>query len=165
MDQFFEIRSAIEPAITGYGYEIVRLKWIGADAGKTLQIMVEPADGGKTDIDTCGKISQDVSAIMDVEGFVADKYFLEVTSPGIDRPLTREKDFERFAGFETKIEAKLQIDGRKRFRGKLLGMAGVNVEIEDEGNVYKIEFDNINEAKLVLTDNLIKEIMKKTNNQ
>lgn len=167
MDAFAEIRQTIEPAVAEYGYEIVRLKWIGADVGKTLQIMVEPTNGGRTDIDTCGEISREVSAILDVEDFIPEKYHLEVTSPGIDRPLTRLKDYERFAGNVLKLEAKLSIEGRKKFGGKIVGVEGEKVILEAsadakrEAGRVEIEFENIAEAKLVLTDQLIAEALKK----
>jgi ribosome maturation factor RimP len=165
MDGFDKIREIIEPVVADYEYEIVRLKWIGADAGKTLQIMVEPNDGGRTDIDTCGKISSDLSAIFDVEDIIADKYLLEVTSPGMDRPLTRLKDFERFAGMEAKLETKLQIDGKKKFKGKIGKIEGEEIEliIGDNDNM-KFKLNDINEAKLLLTDELVRIAIKESKN-
>lgn len=160
MDGFDDIRKIVEPVAGDYGYEIVRMKWIGTDAGKTLQIMVEPHDGGKTDIDTCGKISYEVSAILDVEELIADKYHLEVTSPGMDRPLTRRKDFERFAGMDAKVETKLQIDGRKKFKGKI-SIEGEEIELKTEDfGVMKFKLSEINEAKLLLTDELVRKVLK-----
>lgn len=167
MDSFFEIRKVIEPVVADYAYEIVRLKWLGTDDGKVLQIMVEPKDGSRTEIDVCGKISNDISAILDVEDVIADKYTLEVTSPGIDRPLTRLKDFERFGGMEAKLETKLQIDGRKRFKGKIGKIDEENIKVEIEGGeVIQLKFNDINEAKLVITDELIRQALKQqaTNN-
>jgi len=161
MDQFFEIRKVVEPVAADYGYEVVRLKWLGSEDGKILQIMVEPTDGGRTNIDTCGKISGDISAILDVEELISDKYNLEVTSPGIDRPLTRLKDYERFGGMEAKLETKLQVDGRKRFKGKIGKVDEENIKVEIEGGeVIQLRFNDINEAKLVMTDELIREALK-----
>jgi N utilization substance protein A len=104
---------------------------------------------------------------LDVEDVIADKYTLEVTSPGIDRPLTRLKDFERFGGMEAKLETKLQIDGRKRFKGKIGKVDEENIKVEIEGGeIIQLKFNDINEAKLVITDELIKQALKKqaTNN-
>jgi ribosome maturation factor RimP len=113
----------------------------------------------------CGKISNDISAILDVEDLISDKYTLEVTSPGIDRPLTRLKDYERFGGMEAKLETKLQIDGRKRFKGKIGKVAKENIEVAlEEGEIIQLNFNDINEAKLVMTDELIKEALKKQTN-
>ena len=160
MDSFSEIRKVVEPVAADYGYEVVRLKWLGTDDGKVLQIMVEPTDGSRTEIGICGKISQDISAILDVEDVISDKYTLEVTSPGIDRPLTRLKDYERFGGMEAKLETKLQIDGRKKFKGKIGKVEDEKIELQIEDEVViQLKFNDINEAKLVITDELIKQIL------
>ena len=111
-------------------------------------------------VDECAEISTAISAVLDVEDPILDAYNLEVSSPGIDRPLTRIKDFEEFEGYEAKIETVDLIDGRKRFRGTLAGINGSEILINlDEGTIG-LEFNWLAEAKLVLTDDLIKEMLK-----
>ena len=148
----------ITPVIEDLGYELVRIRLMG---GKThiLQIMAEKPEGG-IEVDDCARISNAVSAVLDVEDPITDAYTLEVSSPGIDRPLTRLKDFEEFEGYEAKIETSELIDGRKRFKGVLAGVEDDEVLINiDEGTVG-LKFDWLSDAKLVLTDELIKEMLK-----
>jgi len=151
------IRNVIEPAIENLGFDIVRLKWTGGEYRKTLQLMIEPKEGGITRVEHCEAASHAVSAILDVEDVISDEYNLEVCSPGIDRPLTKVEHFERFKGFETKIEAREMINGRKRFRGFVRSAKDgiINFELKDNKEVVEIPFDNISEARLVLTDELI----------
>ena len=158
MDEFSEIRQVIEPSIENLGFEIVRLKWVAENKRKILQLMIEPKDGGIVTVENCEEISRTISAILDVEDIIADEYNLEVSSPGIDRPLTRLKDFDKFKNFEAKIETRLAINDQRRFRGKVIEVNGeeINFELKDNGEVVTIEFPNISEAKLVLTDELIK---------
>ena len=148
----------INPIISDMGFELVRLRLI-SNKEITLQIMaVQP--NGYINVDECAEISTAISAVLDVEDPILDAYNLEVSSPGIDRPLTRIKDFEEFEGYEAKIETVDLIDGRKRFRGILAGINGSEILINlDEGTIG-IEFDWLAEAKLVLTDDLIKEMLK-----
>jgi len=142
----------------------VRVILIGS--GKpTLQIMAERPDGGIT-IDECGKLSQAISVILDVENVLEDKpYYLEVGSPGIDRPLNRLKDFVRYAGQEAKLEIEPAIDGRKRFRGKLNGTKGEIILLSTEEGEKEIPFSSIERAKLSVEDELLKpkQLKKKTN--
>ncbi|MBB05218.1 ribosome maturation factor RimP [Pseudooceanicola sp.] len=148
----------VSPVIADMGFELVRLRLMGGQT-KTLQIMAERPDGG-IEVDECAEISTAVSATLDVEDPVSDPYTLEVSSPGIDRPLTRLKDFETFEGYEAKIETAELIDGRKRFKGVLAGVEGGEVLINiDEGTVG-LHFDWLAEAKLVLTDDLIREMLR-----
>jgi ribosome maturation factor RimP len=107
-------------------------------------------------VEDCADISRSVSALLDVEDPIREAYTLEVSSPGIDRPLTRLKDFERFAGFEARLESRMAIDGRKRFKGMLKGVEDGLVCIDTEQGAARLEFDNILRAKLVLTDELIR---------
>lgn len=148
----------VKPVIEDMGFELVRLRLMGGQT-KTLQIMAERPDGG-IEVDECADISNAVSAVLDVEDPVSDAYTLEVSSPGIDRPLTRLKDFDTFEGYEAKIETAELIDGRKRFKGVLAGIEGDEVLINiDEGTVG-LHFDWLADAKLVLTDDLIKEMLR-----
>jgi ribosome maturation factor RimP len=117
--------------------------------------MAERKDGLDMSLDDCALLSRAVSAVLDVEDPIEGAYSLEVSSPGIDRPLTRPKDYERFAGFEAKLETRAPIDGRKRFKGKLLGLEAESVKIEVEGAALALPLEEIEKAKLVLTDELI----------
>jgi len=148
------IERLIEPAIEAAGFEIVRVQFMGA-SGQTLQIMVERQDRRQVLVDDCAEISRLVSAILDVEDPVPGSYVLEVSSPGIDRPLVRLGDFERFAGYEARIETTGPVDGRRRFGGRLQGVRDTDVLIECEGTVYSVPFAGIRRAALELTDELI----------
>ena len=110
--------------------------------------------------DDCESLSRALSAILDVEDIIAGRYLLEVTSPGIDRPLVKLQDYDRFKGREAKIETLLPIDGRKRFKGLLKGVQGNQVLIDFEGNEIAIDFSAISKAKLVLTDELVAQLLK-----
>lgn len=148
------IERLIEPAIQAAGFEIVRVRFMGANAG-TLQVMVERQDGRQVLVDDCAEISRQVSAILDVEDPVPGSYVLEVSSPGIDRPLVRLRDFERFAGYEARLETAEPIAGRRRFRGRLKGVRDDEVLIECDGAVHEVPFAGIRRAALELTDELI----------
>ena len=119
------IAEIVTPVVEDMGYEVVRTRLM---TGKEsiLQVMAQGADG-TIEVDACGRISTAISAVMDVEDPILDAYTLEVSSPGIDRPLTRLKDFETFEGFEAKVETGEMIDGQKRFRGELAGVEGDDV--------------------------------------
>lgn len=152
----------ITPTIEGLGFELVRIRLMGGER-KTLQIMADRPEGG-IDVDDCGRISTGVSAVLDVEDPIEDAYTLEVSSPGIDRPLTRLKDFDLWDGHEARLETVEMIDGRKRFKGILRGTEGdeVLIDIENQGEVVTIglKFDWLADAKLVLTDDLIAEMLR-----
>ncbi|MGJ8603185.1 MAG: ribosome maturation factor RimP [Marivita sp.] len=148
----------VTPLLEDMGFELVRIRLMTGKIA-TLQIMAERPEGG-IEVDECAAISTAVSATLDVEDPILDTYTLEVSSPGIDRPLTRLKDFETFEGYEAKIETSELIDGRKRFKGVLAGIEGDEVLVNlDEGTVG-LKFDWLTDAKLVLTDELIKEMLK-----
>lgn len=148
----------VTPAIEGLGYELVRIRLMGG-LTKTLQIMADRPEGG-INVDDCAKISTAVSAVLDVEDPIEDNYNLEVSSPGIDRPLTRLKDFDMWEGYEARLETEAQIDGRKRFKGILAGTEGSEVLINIEEGTVGLEFDWLVDAKLVLTDELIAEMLR-----
>ena len=156
------IQEIIEPVIEGLGFELVRVRLQG---GKTplLQIMAQKPDG-TIEVDDCADISTAVSAVLDVEDPIIDAYTLEVSSPGIDRPLTRLKDFDLWNGYVAKIETEEMIDGRRRFKGVLEGTEGdeVLIAIEDgsEEVTIGLKFDWLADAKLVLTDDLIRDVLK-----
>ena len=154
----------ITPVIEDLGYELVRVRLM---SGKetTLQIMADKPDGG-IEVDDCAAISTAVSATLDVEDPILDAYTLEVSSPGIDRPLTRLKDFDMFEGYEAKLETDELIDGRRRFKGVLAGVEDDEVLINvtgggDGGEItIGLKFEWLSDAKLVLTDELIKEMLR-----
>lgn len=148
----------ITPVIEDMGFELVRVRLM---SGKStiLQIMADKPEGG-IEVDDCAEISQAVSAILDVEDPILDEYTLEVSSPGIDRPLTRLKDFEMFEGYEAKIETGEMIDGRRRFKGELAGVEDDEVLINVDEGTIGLKFDWLSDAKLVLTDDLIKEMLR-----
>jgi len=148
----------ITPVIEDMGFELVRVRLMGGKL-PLLQIMADRPEGG-IEVDDCAAISTAVSAILDVEDPVSDPYTLEVSSPGIDRPLTRLKDFEEFEGYEAKIETAESIDGRKRFKGVLAGVEGDEVMLNVAEGTIGLRFDWLSEAKLVLTDELIREMLR-----
>ncbi len=152
----------ITPVIEGLGFELVRIRLMGGQT-RTLQIMADRPDGG-IEVDECGDISTAVSAVLDVEDPIEDNYILEVSSPGIDRPLTRLKDFEAWKGWEARLETTELIDGRRRFKGMLAGIEGDEVLIEiEEGKetlTIGLQFDWLSDAKLILTDDLIAEMLR-----
>ncbi len=148
----------ITPVIEDLGFELVRVRLMGGHTA-TLQIMAERPTGG-IEVDDCAAISTAVSATLDVEDPIEDAYTLEVSSPGIDRPLTRLKDFDHWDGYEAKLETAEMIDGRKRFKGTLAGTEGDEVLIEIDEGTIGLKFDWLAEAKLVLTDDLIRDVLK-----
>lgn len=149
------LASIVTPTIEGMGYELVRLRFMRGDR-PIVQIMADKADGG-FEVDDCALISKAVSALLDVEDPITGEYSLEVSSPGIDRPLTRLKDFEAYEGYEAKLVTEALIDGRKNFRGILKGVQDGEVLIEIKEGIIGLEFDWLLEAKLMLTDELIAE--------
>jgi ribosome maturation factor RimP len=151
MDVSERVTEIIGPSVEAMGYDLVRVQMIGA----TLQIMAERRDGAAMTVDDCAEISRTASALLDVADPIPTAYQLEVSSPGIDRPLTRLADFERFAGFDAKLETKAPIDGRRRFTGTLLGTEDGQVRVDTEDGPVTLPFGDINKAKLVLNDRLI----------
>lgn len=155
----------LRPSAEGIGFEIVRIRF-GLQDGHTLQIMAERADGSMS-VEDCEELSRTLSAVLDVEDPIPGEYNLEISSPGIDRPLTRPKDFERWKGFDVKIELAEPIEGRKRFRGTLQGVEGGEVLVEcdiegySEPQVLGLPFEKLSEAKLVMSDDLIRESLKR----
>ncbi len=152
------IAHIVEPVIAGLGYRLVRVK-LSAMNGATLQIMAEKPDGSMT-VEDCEILSRDLSPALDVEDPIERAYNLEVSSPGIDRPLVRRSDFERWAGHEAKIELARLLDGRKRFRGHLIGVEGDDVLLEMTRGAaperVALPLADLAEARLVLTDDLIR---------
>ena len=154
----------LQPTIEGMGYELVRLRVMGAggrDAPLTLQVMAEKPDR-TMEVDDCAELSNAMSAVLDVEDPIERDYSLEVSSPGIDRPLTRAKDWEEFAGHRAKVEMAEPVDGRRNFRGDVVGLDGEEIvlALDDVGEV-RLPLSGVGDAKLVITDALIAESLRK----
>ena len=162
------VAAVAEPVIEGMGFRLVRVR-ISAAEGCTVQVMAERPDGTLT-IEDCEEISRALSPVLDVADPVPQAYRLEISSPGLDRPLVRRSDFERHAGHLAKIEMSVPVDGRKRFRGFLAGVEGDSARIRlEEAKAAKagdkaeflLPIEDMAEAKLVLTDELIEEALRK----
>lgn len=149
-----KIEALIAPSLEAMGYRVVRVAVTGGRRA-TLQIMAERSDETAMTVDDCADISRTVSALLDVADPIAGAYTLEVSSPGIDRPLVRREDFARFAGFEARIELNETRDGRRRFRGKLLGVEGDTVRLLVDDAPVALPLAAVARAKLVLTDELL----------
>lgn len=152
------IAEIVTPVVEDMGFEVVRVRMMsGKDT--VVQIMVQRPDG-QIEVDECGQISTALSAVLDVEDPILDEYNLEVSSPGIDRPLTRLKDFDLWEGFEAKVETEQLIDGRRRFKGQLAGTEGDEILITISEGTIGLKFDWLSDAKLVLTDELIRDVLR-----
>ena len=148
----------LDPVAEAAGYEIVRLRLMSGTKSRRLQIMAEDAHGDMN-VDDCARLSRAVSEVLDAADPIDGDYLLEVSSPGVDRPLTRLKDFETYEGLQARMELDRLADGRKRFKGELAGIEGdmVAINLEDEeAETALIPFSWIIEAKLILTDDLMK---------
>lgn len=149
------IEDIVASTIVGMGYELVR---VAMSRGGTLQIMIEPADGRAMDVEDCATLSRALSAVLDVEDPISGTYTLEVSSPGIDRPLTRPKDYARWAGHLARVEVAQPIDGQRRFKGTLLGLEHDAVRLRlDDGRETQLPLAGVTKAKLEMTDRLIEE--------
>lgn len=157
------IADIITPVIEDMGFEVVRVRLMTSTKETILQVMAQKPDG-TIEVDDCGNISTAISAVLDVEDPVVEAYSLEVSSPGIDRPLTRLKDFDQWAGYTAKIETTELIDGRRRFKGTLAGTEDdeVLITLDDQAEEVTIglKFEWLSDAKLVLTDELIREVLR-----
>ena len=160
MEYRLRLEALVTPTLDQMGYDLVRVMMQG-NTRPTLQVMAERKDGLSMTVEDCADISRAISAILDVADPITGAYTLEVSSPGIDRPLTRPKDFIAWAGFEAKVDTDIPVDGRKRFKGKLLGL-------DDQGRVglaadtgeHWIPLPQVKAAKLVLTDALLAAVTK-----
>lgn len=155
------IAALIEPAVTAAGYELIRIRMFPGT--KTLQVMAEKPDG-TMDVEDCAKLSRKLSVLLDESDPIGGEYNLEISSPGIDRPLVRRADYERYKGHETRFDLFEPVDGKRRFKGDILSLEGdavwVAVKGGKQGEKALVPLSVIQEAKLVLTDRLIDETMK-----
>ena len=150
------IEEIVAPTVVGMGYELVRVAM--SRGGGTLQIMIEPADGRAMDVEDCATVSRALSAVLDVEDPIPSAYTLEVSSPGIDRPLTRPKDYARWAGHIARVEIAQPIEGQRRFKGTLLGLEEDTVKLRlDDGKEAHLPLAAVTRAKLEMTDRLVEE--------
>ena len=154
-----KLAELLNPILEDMGFEMVRVR-LSSGNPSTLQIMADRLDG-QIGVDELAEINTSVGTILDVEDPIPENYTLEISSPGIDRPLTRIKDFDSFQGFEAKIETTELIDGRRRFRGVLAGVNNDEVLINLEEGTIGLKFTWLSEARLVLSDDLIKKMLKK----
>ena len=148
------IAQLIDPALASMGYRVVRVLMTGGRQS-TLQVMTERLDELPITVDDCAKISRSVSALLDVADPIPGTYILEISSPGIDRPLVRAEDYNRFSGFEARIELSVPFDGRTRFRGRLVGTREGVLHLSTEVGETRLPLDAVAKAKLILTDDLI----------
>ena len=153
-----KISAIISPTIETLGYELVRISLVPGETS-TLQIMAD-RKSGEIDVEDCSIISRDISVLLDVEDPINDAYILEVSSPGIDRPLTRLKDFSNWQGYEVKLETYELINGQRRFKGEIYNIEKDNITLANNGKFIELSFELISEAKLILTDNLIKDVLR-----
>lgn len=150
----------IEPTAAGLGYRIVRVRLSG-NRRKRLQIMAERVSDGYMGIDDCGRLSRALSPVFDLEDPIQGEYDLEVSSPGIDRPLMRIEDFERFKGYLVKLETAQMINGQRRYKGEIAAVDGDEITLATEHGEVKLKFSALSDARLVLTDKLIEEDLKR----
>ena len=148
------IAQIIEPSLAAMGYRLVRVL-MTSGRRRTLQVMAERLDDLPITHDDCAKISHSISALLDVADPIVGAYMLEISSPGIDRPLVRAEDYDRFSGFEAKIELGVPLDGRRRFRGRLIGTAEGVLRLLTEAGETRLPLDGVARAKLILTEDLI----------
>ena len=151
-----KIEELITPSLEAMGLELVQLKVVSGQKSKVLQVFADNPATGRITVDECAKASRTISALLDVEDLISGQYNLEVGSPGIDRPLVKPADYEKYQGFDVKVETALMVNGRRRFKGPLKEVNQDGVVVVVDGEPYQIDFSNINNAKLVLSDALIK---------
>ena len=157
-----KIEEMICPSIVSAGYDLVQIKFLD-EHNKTLQIMIERLDRGPITVEDCAVVSRVVSPLLDVGDPVPNSYTLEVSSPGIERPLIKVDDFERFLGFKAAVETKRPISDRKKFCGLISSVIGNNIRIEIDGKYIELPFEEIRQASLIITDELIEATRRAAN--
>tara|TARA_A100001011_G_scaffold323307_1_gene345167 strand:- start:1541 stop:2089 length:549 start_codon:yes stop_codon:yes gene_type:complete len=156
-----KLAELLNPILEDLGFEMVRIRLSSGDPS-TLQIMADRLNG-QIGVDDLANINTSIGTILDVEDPITENYTLEISSPGIDRPLTRKKDFDSYQGFEAKLETTELIDGRRRFKGILAGISDDEVLINLEEGTVGLKFNWLSDARLVLSDDLIKQMLRKKN--
>ena len=155
-----KIAQLIESSLNALGFDLVRVLVHGSGM-KTVEISLDRQDGEKINISDCKVASNNISAILDVEDFIADKYFLEVSSAGLERPLVKLNDYQKFASREAKIRLKQSFNEKLSFRGCLQGIEGDKICMEVAGEILQFPFENIKSGKLVMSDDMFKELLNK----
>ena len=160
MQKKHPIYDLVAPKIEEMGFEVVRIMTTGSER-QTVQVMIERQDRKNLVVDDCAAVSRAISTILDEVDPIEGEYSLEVSSPGVDRPLTKPEHFARFVGFEAKMETDVSVDGRKRFKGKIVAVDSNDVIIiEADEKEYCVPFEDVSKAKLVLTDELWEYFVK-----
>ncbi len=154
MQKRHHLQDMLEPTINNLGFDLVRILTIG-NVNPTLQIMIERKDRQNMVVDDCATVSRAISAVLDEKDPISGKYTLEVSSPGLDRPLVNLENFIRFAGFEAKVETDIEIEKRKRFKGRIIRVENDNIILLMDDKEWSIPFSAVAKAKLLLTDELI----------
>ncbi len=163
MQRYERLEELVIPVLTDMGYDLVRLSMHGGDSRQVLQIMAERKDLVPMSIDDCSSISRELSAVLDVADPISGRYSLEISSPGLDRPLVKPEDFRRFVGFAAKIETEVPVEEMKRFKGKIIEVSSADeilIALEDKEATVSIPFSVIAKAKLIVTDELINAVTK-----
>lgn len=155
MQKKHHLHDILEPIVTELGFELVRVLTVG-NVNPTLQVMIERQDRKNIVVDDCAMVSRAISAILDEKDPISGAYTLEVSSPGIDRPLVNLENFVRFSGFEAKVETDIEIEKRKRFKGRIVRVDNDDIILLMDGKEWTIPFDAVAKAKLLLTDELLK---------
>lgn len=160
-----KITNTIKSSIHGLGYELVKVM-VKGDLRKTVEVLIDRLDGNPAGVQDCKIVSKNISAILDVEDLIDDKYFLEVSSAGIERPLVNLEDYVKFMGRYAKIVLKIAQDDRSKYKGKIIQVQNDNIELQLEDNhIVSLSFDNIKKANLAFTDEMFKELLKKSERQ
>lgn len=151
-----QLTELVSGTLEAMGLELVQLNILDGRKGKTLQLLVDNPSTGRITVDECASASRQISAILDVEDVIQHSFTLEVSSPGIDRPLVKHADYEKYLGFDAKIETRLPVGSRRRFKGPLIALGESTVDIRVDGEVFTLPLDQIASARLILNDTLIK---------
>ncbi len=166
MSQFIEqkVAAIIESTLNTLGFDLVRVRMSGATF-KVLEVLVDRLDGQKISVADCRSASRNISALLDVEDVIKDKYYLEVASPGVERPLMKVSDYTKFLGYVIKVRLKEKIHGAGHYQGKIEKVDGQQIYLHVAGNEIIIDFDLIKSANLVLTDEIFKQLLNKETNK
>ena len=154
------VTSLIESTINALGFDVVKVIVHGTST-KIVEILIERSDGEKVQVNDCQVVSKNISAMLDVEDIIPGKYFLEVSSAGVERPLVKITDFDKFAGREVKIRLKAAFNGNLTYKGQLLGVEGEKVKLKSKNIEMFFDYSNIKNAKLVLTDDMFRALLNK----
>ena len=154
------VTSLIESTVNTLGFDVVKVIIHGTST-KIVEILIERIDGEKVQVNDCQVVSKNISAMLDVEDIISGKYFLEVSSAGVERPLVKITDFEKFAGREVKIRLKAAFNGNLTYKGQLLGVEGEKIKLKSKNIEMSFDYGNIKNAKLVLTDDMFRALLNK----